>query len=85
MTAERMRIVLELDVAEGPIAGSLTGEQTPARPFSGWIALGRALEQEVARARTAAAQPIVGASPPSPRLVAVDSAPGPELGHPAAR
>jgi hypothetical protein len=69
MTAERVRIVLELDPAADPIAGSLTGPRAPARSFSGWIALGRALEQEIAQAREVAGDP-VGAEPAPSRIAA---------------
>jgi hypothetical protein len=51
MSAETIRIVLHLDPSADPIGGSLGGDDAPARPFSGWLALGRALEHELALAR----------------------------------
>jgi hypothetical protein len=62
MSGEQVRIVLYLDPAADPIGGSLGGDGSPARPFSGWLALGRALEQELALARQAPGPAPVAAS-----------------------
>jgi hypothetical protein len=74
MTAERIRVLLELDRDADPIAGSLTGDRTPARPFSGWLALGRAIEQEITRAREVARGIARADSGPPPNLAGVDPA-----------
>jgi hypothetical protein len=59
-----VRIVLELDPAADPIGGRLSAGGAPAQAFSGWLALGRALEQELAHARADAAQAAL--IPPTP-------------------
>jgi hypothetical protein len=72
MTAERIRVVLDLDRDAEPIAGSMTGDRTPARAFSGWLALGRALEQEIAHAREVARAMTPAESASSPDLAGLD-------------
>jgi hypothetical protein len=47
----RIRIILDLDPAADPIGGRLRSERAPATAFSGWLALGRAIDQELAWAR----------------------------------
>jgi hypothetical protein len=51
MCGIRVRVVLELDVSLEPIGGVLSVEGGPARPFSGWLALGRELDAALAAAR----------------------------------
>jgi hypothetical protein len=60
MSAEPVHIVLVLDPEADPIGGSVRGDRSPARQFSGWLALGRALEQELAVARRGSATAPVG-------------------------
>jgi hypothetical protein len=49
------RLVLDVDSTAEPIRGSLSGETSIARPFSGWLELAHAIKQELA----------LGASPAS--------------------
>jgi hypothetical protein len=45
------RIVLDLDPAGEPVAGTIAIDDGPARPFSGWLALGHAVDQALDAAR----------------------------------
>jgi hypothetical protein len=56
MAPEPRRLVLDVDSTAEPIRGSLCGETSRVRPFSGWLELAHAIKQELA----------LGASPASP-------------------
>jgi hypothetical protein len=64
VSAEHLRILLDIDPAAEPIGGSLTPDGAAARPFSGWLALGRALEEELVLARGLHGEPALPAHPP---------------------
>ncbi|MGH9104138.1 MAG: hypothetical protein ACRDYD_14325 [Acidimicrobiales bacterium] len=53
MSAPPLRIVLELSSTGEPIEGSMVVEGLPAREFSGWMGLTRALELTLTDARRA--------------------------------
>lgn len=48
----RTRIVLDLDPAADPFAGTVAIDDDPARPLAGWLALGQAINQALDAART---------------------------------
>jgi hypothetical protein len=48
MAPEPTRLVLDVDSTAEPIRGSLSGEMSIARPFSGWLELAHAIKQELA-------------------------------------
>jgi hypothetical protein len=62
MSGIRVRVLLELDPSVEPIGGVLSVDGGPARPFSGWMALGRELDAALASARP----PHPPANPPEP-------------------
>jgi len=45
VSAERLRIILDIDPTIEPIEGSMSVTGLPARDFSGWMGLTRALER----------------------------------------
>jgi hypothetical protein len=47
MAPEPKRLVLDVDSTAEPIRGSLSGETSIARPFSGWLELAHAIKQEL--------------------------------------
>jgi hypothetical protein len=52
MRAVRTRIVLDLDPAADPVAGTVAIDGGPAHPLAGWVALGQAIDQALNAART---------------------------------
>jgi hypothetical protein len=52
MRAVRTRIVLDLDPAADPVAGTVAIDGGPAHPLTGWVALGQAIDQALDAART---------------------------------
>lgn len=53
MSAERLRIILDIDPTIEPIEGSMSVTGLPARDFSGWMGLTRALERALTTATEA--------------------------------
>ena len=54
--ANRAQLLIDLDLDASPIAGRITSDHDPRRPFHGWLELCSAIEAQRTTAVTTAAQ-----------------------------
>jgi hypothetical protein len=65
VASDRVRIVLDLDPTADPVGGWIVGARGDVAPFSGWLALGRAIELKLAVAREPVPRTGEPSSPPT--------------------